>query len=186
MWLSPAPAVDNTPQMPWQYRDIEKVDYIPAQAPRNPASVGGLVARLRDLGPGTYLMTTRTQETYLEQAASYPPGWGTAFNVNMAAAHGVRVAFADADAVVYTLRWPPGTPAKPLSIGPARTALRATVWTPIGLIVFGIALFALMVREFARVGLRAAPRFLRLLTLASVPAVVLLIAVVVERFIVLS
>ena len=34
VWLSPAPTVDNTPQMPWQYRDIEKVDYIAAQAPQ--------------------------------------------------------------------------------------------------------------------------------------------------------
>ncbi len=116
VWLSPDPAVDNTPQMPWQYRDIEKVDYIAAQAPRDPANVAGLVATLRSLGPGTYLMTTRTQETYLEQAVSYPPGWGSRFRADMAAAPGVRAAFADRDAVVFAMHWPPGAPTRPLNV----------------------------------------------------------------------
>src|SRR5260370_18236426 len=109
VWLSRAPAADNTPQMPWQCLDIEKVGYIAAPAPRDPASVAGLVTRLRGLGPGSYLITTRTQETYLQQAASYRPGWGGRFRAALSAAPGVHGAVAHRDAGVYALRWPPSS-----------------------------------------------------------------------------
>ena len=36
-WLSAPPVAGATPDMPWQYRDIEKVDYVPEPAPANPA-----------------------------------------------------------------------------------------------------------------------------------------------------
>ena len=76
-WLSSSPTIDNTPEMPWSYKDINKVLYLPVQAPLHPADVSGLVHGLRSSGPGTYLIATRTQETYLEQAAGYPAGWGS-------------------------------------------------------------------------------------------------------------
>ncbi len=41
LWLSTDPANDVTPQMPWAYRDLTKVLYVPALAPRDPASVEG-------------------------------------------------------------------------------------------------------------------------------------------------
>jgi len=186
VWLSPAPAADNTPQMPWQYRDIEKVDYIAAPAPRDPASVAGLVTRLRGLGPGSYLITTRTQETYLQQAASYRPGWGGRFRAALAAAPGVHVAFADRDAVVYALRWPAGTPMQPVNPDVGGTAVRATVWTPVGLIALWVLFVVLVAREFTRVCAPAPRRSLRILTFVSLPLLALLLLVVAERFIVLS
>ena len=172
--------------MPWQYRDIEKVDYIAAQAPRDPANVAGLVATLRSLGPGTYSMTTRTQETYLEQAVSYPPGWGSRFRADMAAAPGVRAAFADRDAVVFAMHWPPGAPTRPLNVSVGGGSIGATLWTPVGLTVLGLLLLMLMTREFARVCHPAPRRLLRILTLASLPLLALLLLAVAERFIALS
>jgi len=185
VWLSPAPAIDNTPQMPWQYRDIEKVDFIAAQAPHSPANVAGIVSTLRDLGPGTYLITTRTEETYLEQAASYPPGWGDRFRVGLAAAPRVRVAFANHDAAIFTLQWPPGTTPKPPAINAAGPALRTTAWTVADLAVFDLLVAVLLAREFTRVW-RVGPRPPRALTVASVPLLALLLAVVIERFVTLS
>ncbi len=185
-WLSPAPSVDNTPQMPWQYRDIEKVDYIPAQAPQDPASVTGLVSTLRTLGPGSYLITTRTQETYLQQAASYPPGWGSQFRAHMAAAPGVQVVFADHDAVIYALRGQRGAHAKPLVLNTRGFGIVSTPWTPAGLIVLGLLVLVLAAREFARVCLPPQRWLRQTLTLASLPLLAALLAVVVERFIVLS
>ena len=185
-WLSPAPSVDNTPQMPWQYRDIEKVDYIPAQAPQDPASVTGLVGTLRTLGPGSYLITTRTQETYLQQAASYQPGWGSQFRAHMAAAPGVQVVFADHDAVIYALRGQLGAHEKPLVLNTRGFGIVATPWTPAGLIVLGLLVLVLAAREFARVCLPPQRWLRQTLTLASLPLLAALLAVVVERFIVLS
>ena len=102
-WLSSSPTIDNTPEMPWSYKDINKVLYLPVQAPLHPADVSGLVRGLRSSGPGTYLIATRTQETYLEQAAGYPAGWGSHFNQLMRAEPGVRVAFTNSAATVYTV-----------------------------------------------------------------------------------
>ena len=51
LWLSQEPPVDVTPEMPWQYRDIEKIQYLGTKAPVNPAAVGALVASLRAAGP---------------------------------------------------------------------------------------------------------------------------------------
>ena len=83
--------------MPWSYKDINKVLYLPVQAPLHPADVSGLVRGLRSSGPGTYLIATRTQETYLQQAAGYPPG-GEPFRQLMRAEPGVRVVFANSTA----------------------------------------------------------------------------------------
>jgi hypothetical protein len=185
-WLSDAPAVDVTPQMPWGYRDIAKVSYLPVQAPRDPAAVAALVARLRSLGPGTYLIVARTQGAYLEQAASYPPGWAARFRASLAVTPGVRVAFANRDAAIYALRWPPGTPRSSSLASPRSAAARSTAWTPAGLIALGLLLLVLMTRQLVRLRQPAGPGLARLLTMASAPLLVLLLAVVAERFAVLS
>ncbi len=185
-WLSSAPAVDVTPQMPWAYRDIEKVSYLPVQAPRDPMAVAGLVASLRRLGPGTYLIAARTQGTYLEQAASYPPGWGGRFRASMTAAPGVRVVFADRDAIIYTLRWAPGTPRPSLLASPDHASGRPAAWSQAGLAVLLLLLLVLVAREFVRLRQPGRSRVGRLLTMASAPLLVLLLAVVAERFAALS
>ena len=185
LWLSPAPVIANTPEMPWSYEDISKVDYLPELAPRDPASVGGLVSALRSAGPGSYLIATRTQVADLQQTASYAPGWGQKFNALMTAAPGVRVAYADSSAVIYTLHWPPGARPRPLAATAADPARHATPWTADGLIVLWLLSALLAVREFIRV-CRPAARLIRPLTLASLPLLVLLLGVMALRFAALS
>ena len=107
LWLSEDPVNDDTPQMPWQYKDIEKIDYS-RTAPINPALGRGHRGPAARDGPGSYVMTTTTQEEYLEQAASYQPNWGQEFRAAMKAYPGVKVAYANRDAVIYTLTWPKG------------------------------------------------------------------------------
>jgi hypothetical protein len=186
LWLTQNPPVDVTPEMPWLYRDIEKVRYQSAQAPANPAAVGALIKTLRDAGPHTYVITTTTQEAYLEQVASYRPGWGPQLRDHLSAAPGVRTVFANRDASIYTLQWPRGTPTPPLIVPTGVSSQHSTPWTPIGLIALGLLLIVLPAREYIRVSVPAAVRFIRPLTLASLPLIVLLLAVVVERFIVMS
>jgi hypothetical protein len=181
MWLSPEPTTDNTPEMPWSYQDLIKVDYLPELAPRNPVSVRGLVTDLRDSGPGTYLIATQTQIADLQQTASYPSGWGQRFTARMTAARGVRVAYADKSAVIYTLHWPRGTPRRPLSVGAAPAPHHETTWTAAGLALLSLLLAVLAVREFTRV-YRPSARLIRQLTLTSLPLLVLLLAVVLLRF----
>jgi hypothetical protein len=185
LWLSPDPTIDNTPEMPWEYRDIEKINFVPELAPRDPGSVAGLVATLRAAGPGSYLITTSTQETYLNLQASYPVGWGAEFRARMAATPGVRTVFADADAVIYTLDWPHGTPVRPSILPTAAPASTSTLWTPVGLVLLVLLLLILTAREFIRECLDA-PRLITMLTRASLPLLVLFVGVVIIRFVFIS
>ena len=68
----------------------------------------------------------------------------------------MRTVFANRDAVIYTLRWPPGTRASRLDMTGGQAA-RATIWTPVGLAVLGLLLLVLLAREFARVAGRRPP-----------------------------
>jgi len=185
LWLSEAPAVDTTPQMPWQYRDMEKIQFIPELAPRNPRDLTALVATLRSVGLNSYLIVTSTQANYLNQVASYPVNWGSEFRAQMAATPGVRTVLANADAVIYTFQWPPGTRARPVTIGTTGPAARPTLWTPAGLVILCLLLLVLTAREFIRVCLDA-PRLTRLLTLVSLPMLAVFAGVVVMRFVLLS
>ena len=186
LWLSPAPSVDNTPEMPWEYRDIEKIDFIPELAPRDPNRLADLLSELGAAGPGSYLITTSTQEIYLNQEASYPVGWGGEFRARMAATQGVRTVFANADAVIYTLAWPRGTPVRPVVLGTTSPPLPSTLWTLAGLVIFGLLVLVLTAREFIRVCLDAPRLLIGLLTRASLPLLVAFIGVVIIRFIVFS
>jgi hypothetical protein len=182
LWLSAAPATDNTPEMPWSYQDISKVDYLPELAPRAPASVGGLVSDLRGAGPGSYLIATQTQVANLQQTAGYAPGWKQRFNAVMTAAPGVRVAFADKSAVIYTLHWPASARAQPLAASAASGPSRpATVWSAAGLILLWLLIALTAVREFIWV-IRPSARLIRPLGLVSLPLIALVLGVVVLRF----
>ena len=185
LWLSPSPVADNTPEMPWQYRDIEKIQFIPELAPSNPKDLTALIATLRAVGANTYLIITSTQATFLNQSASYPVNWGSEFRAQMAATQGVRTVLANPDAVIYTFQWPPGTRARPVIPGAPGPVGRPTLWTPVGLITLCLLLLVLTAREFVRVCLDA-PRLTRLLTLVSLPMLAVFVAVVIMRFIVLS
>ena len=51
LWLSNDPVNNVTPAMPWGARDMERVQYVPTLAPRDPVLVSGLVEALRGRGP---------------------------------------------------------------------------------------------------------------------------------------
>ncbi len=181
LWLSTAPQIDVTPDMPWEYADQDRVLYIPALAPSDPGHVAGLISALRSAGPGSYLIVPQTEVASLQQTAGYAPGWGRRLNAAMSAAPGVRVAFSASSAVVYTLDWRPGARSQPLGLSPAGPALRPISWNVAGEVLFWLVLALLMARECMRV-YRPASRLIRSCTLASLPLLALLAAVIVLRF----
>jgi len=185
LWLSNAPQIDVTPEMPWDYADQDKVVYIPTLAPTDPGQVDGIISALRSAGPGSYLIVPQTEVAALEQTASYEPAWGQRFDAAMSAAPGVRVAYSTSSAVVYTLDWPPGARPQPLGLSVAGPALRSISWNVPGIALFWLVLGLLAVREFVRI-YRPASRLIRPCTLVSVPLLALLAAVIVLRFTMLS
>jgi hypothetical protein len=184
LWLSSSTKTDVTPEMPWSYRDMEKVDYYPELAPRNPAQVMNLVYALHNGGSGAYLIATRTQENYLQQGAGYPAGWPTKFERHLSAEKPVRVVFANRSAVIYTLNWPAGTRPRPLpGIGGGHASypvLPSAAEMAVVLLLIGV----LTVREFIRIGVGGVPatRLIRPLTVAVWVLLVLGVAAVALRF----
>jgi hypothetical protein len=185
LWLSTDPVNDVTPQMPWSYRDLTKVKYIPSLAPRDPASVHGIVRSLVDAGPGSYLIADRTQIAALQQTSSYPTDWGSRFHASMLSTPDVRVAFANNSAVIYTVSRPAAVPRQSLGLSTTAVAPHRYTWTRLGLILFWLLLAMLVGRELIRLW-RPSARVVHLLWLASVPLGVLLMGDIILRFAVLA
>jgi hypothetical protein len=182
-FVSGPPIRGDTPFMPLNYRDVEKVSYDNAEAPIDPSNVTPLLDAVREEGPGTYLITTRSQEKYLAFGEGYPVDWGERFRRALAAAEGVQVVLDNGEAVVYTLDPAPPELEEP-DLPPATGVdVGKTPWTPIGVVFLVMLLAVLGMREAlrARLGTEAGRR-LRPLTVAAVPLLIGFVAVVVERF----
>jgi O-antigen/teichoic acid export membrane protein len=181
-----------TPFIPVGYQEVERVSTAGIPAPVDPTGISGVIEGLQERGPGTYLLTTRSQEAYLELGRNYPPGWGQRFRAALAASPQLQVVVENPDAVGYALRAPAG--AAPAGAPPSRqqvvergTRIGMTPWTPVGVAIVAILLPLLIGRELWR--LHLAPNEqgrLRPLTLAAVPLLVGLALVVAERLVLLA
>ena len=187
LYVSGTPDTSTTPFMPLGYRDVERVGWTAIQAPIDPADVSGVLQALREEGPGTYLITTRSQEAYMSFGEGYPMEWGQLFRRALATAPGVHVVVDNVDASVYTIDWPPGEVAKAHVPPPRGVEVRRTPWTPVGVAFVVMLLGILGVREAFRACLASDQRRrLRPLTLAAMPLLVGLVLVIIERFVLLT
>jgi hypothetical protein len=176
-----------TPFMPLGYREIERVGWLSTQAPRDPTDVTDVVGVVRDRGPGTYLITTDSQEAHLVLGDGYPPGWGDRFRRALAETPGVRVVVENPDAAVYTVSEPAGGTAAPPASRAIGVRVGSTPWTPLGVAFMPALLVLYGWREVRRLRLPPQDRErLRPLTLAALPLLVGFVLVVLERFVLLS
>lgn len=182
LFVSGPPTRGDTPFMPLGYRDVEKVGLMNTDAPGDPADVAGVLTALKDAGPGTYLITTKSQEDYLSFGEGYAVDWGPRFRQALADAPGMTTVLDTPDATVFTLESSLHeavhyvSPATGIEVG-------KTVWTVIGLVFLILLLGILGVREAmsARLG-PGSGRRLRPLTIAAVPLLIGFALVVLERF----
>src|SRR5262249_40455705 len=136
-------------------------------------------------GPDTYLVTTGTQVSYLQESSGYANDWGQRFRAALTASPGMRKVYSSGSASVFALHFPRGTAAHPPVLNTAGPALPSIVWTPVGLAVLWLLIVVLAAREFIRVCAPASVRLVHLLTLASWPLLVLTLEFVIARFVVL-
>ena len=187
LYVTAVPELSSTPFMPLGYRDVERVHWMNTMAPIDPTDVSGVLQTLRDQGPGTYLITTRSQEGYIVFGQGYPTDWGERFRHALADTPGVRVVVENPDASIYTLDSPPGAVAKQFAPTPTGVQVWRTPWTPVGVAFLVMLVGVLGVREVWRVCLPPEEnRRLRLLTYAAVPLLVGFALVVLERFVLLT
>jgi hypothetical protein len=177
-----------TPFIPLGYQDVERVQFASIRAPMDPRNVDSVVAALRKLGPEGYLLTTRSQEWYLNSAADYPRSWGDNFRARMREDPRIRVVTENADGSLYALRAGPRQGQMVLHQGQSvGVHVEETPWTPIGLLFLVPLLVVLLTREILRVRMDPGGRE-RLLALSvmAAPLLVVFVAVLAERLTVLT
>ena len=184
LYLVPVLKQEVTPTIPWRGRDIDKVDYQEALAPRDPTDVAALVAQIRSLGPQTYLMVSRGQSGYLELNNGYPVDWGDRFRAALSASKDLKAVYTSPDATLFALKsFPKGTevpPPPPFQL----VGDRSTPLTPYGLAALALTWIGLFTFEVIRLGGPAvARRAKRNLLILAIPAFIVAMGVVVERFI---
>ncbi|ETK38031.1 lipopolysaccharide biosynthesis protein [Microbispora sp. ATCC PTA-5024] len=175
--------------VPWREKHVERVEWVSTPPPPDPSDVAPVAAALRTLGPGSYLLATRSQDTMLEVTDplgnGIPDDWGPRIRAALSSSPQLVTLYANDDAAVYALRdQPPGSvpPAPDFTLTPPWY----TSWTPVGLAAFGIGLGALVTVELLAItgsgGVRLRRRLVRLIVLMGLVT----IAVVVERFVTLG
>ncbi len=76
------PEGDGGSSISWSLTGVERVRQIRATAGRDPYKVDNVVEQLRDAGPGSFILATRSQEASLEIDANYPADWGPKIRVS--------------------------------------------------------------------------------------------------------
>ncbi|MDC7339755.1 lipopolysaccharide biosynthesis protein [Streptomyces lydicus] len=189
LWLSNDPVNSVTPAMPWGARDMERVQYAPTLAPRDPAGVGPLVTALRDAGPQSYLVVNHGQAEALRLDSGYPAGWEARLRTALDRRPELRRVLSNEHAAVYEVgRRPAGEVPLPWP-GPAGPKVTWTPWSVLG----GLALLALIAvltaREVLRVAMAPGPRrahWTQGLFWFAVPLLLVFVASLVQRFLTLS
>ncbi|MBB5120702.1 membrane protein [Streptomyces eurocidicus] len=189
LWMSSDPVKSVTPAVPWGSRDMERVNYRPTLAPRDPARVADLVGELRAAGPGSYLMVNRGQSVYLEFDAGYAPGWDGRLRRALDARPELHRVLTNDDAVLYELNDRPTGDVPEPRPGPAGPRV---TWTPVsvaGALAAAALLLLLTARELVRVVAGPGVRQLRWLQSSfwfALPLLVVLLASLVQRFATMS
>ncbi|WP_406217013.1 lipopolysaccharide biosynthesis protein [Streptomyces decoyicus] len=189
LWLSSDPVNNVTPAMPWGAKDMERVQYEPALAPRDPDRVGPVVTALRDAGPQSYLIVNHGQSESLRLDSGYRKDWEARLRTALDGRPELRRVLSNRHAAVYELtRRPAGEVPQPR---PGRPGPQVT-WTPWS-VLGALAALALVVvlaaREVLRVAVAPSVRqlhWIQGLFWFSLPLLLVFLAALVQRFMTMS
>ncbi|MEV0601449.1 lipopolysaccharide biosynthesis protein [Streptomyces sp. NPDC050315] len=189
LWLTDDPVDNVTPDMPWGAKDMERVQYEPTLAPRDPVLVGPLVKALKDAGPRSYLIVGRGQSEALRLDGGYPDSWERRLRANLDSRPDLRRVLVNDDAVLYELKDPPAGPVPQPAPGPAGPKVTWTPWSVAGGLAVVALLLLLGTREITRVALPpsvANQRWIQGSFWFSLPLLLVFLAALVQRFVTLS
>ncbi|MEE4422867.1 lipopolysaccharide biosynthesis protein [Streptomyces bugieae] len=190
LWLSDDPVNSVTPAMPWGAKDMERVEYVPTPAPRDPAAVTPLVTALRKAGPQSYLIVNHGQAESLRLDSAYPRGWEQRLRAALDHRRDLRRVLGNAHAALYAPRQrPPGTAPAPHP-GPAGPRVTWTRWSVLGALALLALLVVLTTRELLRASAPSPTlgqrRRLQALFWFAVPLLLTFLASLVQRFLTMS
>lgn len=189
LWLSNDTVNDVTPAIPWGAKDMERVDYVPTQAPTDPVLVSSLVKALRDAGPNSYLMINRSQVVYLQMDAGYSATWESRLIQNLDDRQDLTKVLVNDDVTMYALRTRPAGAVEDPDPGPIGPRITWTPWSVVGGLAAVALILLLTAREVVRVAVRPGVRRLRRLQGSfwfSLPLLAVLLASLAQRFLTLK
>ncbi|CAM5564029.1 hypothetical protein GCM10010329_70290 [Streptomyces spiroverticillatus] len=189
LWMSNDVEENVTPAIPWGAKDMEKVQYEPTEAPRDPVLVASLVKALKDAGPNSYLMINRSQTIYLQMDSGYAPSWERRLLANLDARPELKRVLSNPDATLYELKERPEGPVAKADPGPVGPKVTWTPWSVVGALAALALILLLAAREVVRVGRRESVKKLQWMQSTywfALPLMAVLLASLVTRLLTLS
>ncbi|OKH98469.1 hypothetical protein A6A06_30380 [Streptomyces sp. CB02923] len=189
LWPTNDTVNDVTPATPWGAKDMERVQYVPVLAPRDPVLTDSLVNALRDAGPHSYFMVNRGQTESLRLGAGYAATWEQRLRTALDQRPELRRVMSNKDAALYELgQQQPGPVAEP-DPGPVGPRITWTSWSVVGALAAGALLLLLAAREVVRVALPPGVRKLRWMQSSfwfTLPLLLVFLVALVQRFVTMS
>ncbi|MFC5824320.1 hypothetical protein [Nonomuraea insulae] len=185
LYLVPKVGPEVTPTLPWGERDVELVNFATqALVHKDPSVIKDSVQALKEQPRNSYLMVSRGQVSYLQLNEGYPADWGERFRAALDKSPDLKRVLSNDDAALYTWKkFVRGTEIPEPNEYKGRGD-PTTPWTPVGIAALGVTWVALFGYEIIRLnGPNRAPRARKRLLFLAIPAFVVALAVIIERFI---
>ncbi|MBB2911152.1 hypothetical protein FHS43_002417 [Streptosporangium becharense] len=187
LYLVPLIGPEVTPIIPWGERDFDKISYEQVLVDKNPEQLSSVIDKLRVSPPNTFLVTTRGQAAYLQLNHGYPADWAQRFRAALDAHKELKRVFTGDEAAVYTLKTYPKNAEIPERGSPTGGNDPTSPWTPVGLAALAVTWIALFTYEaFHLRGAERTVRARRRVLYLAVPAFLVAVGVIAERFIVIG
>ncbi|MEU3542838.1 lipopolysaccharide biosynthesis protein [Streptomyces paromomycinus] len=189
LWPSNDTVNDVTPAIPWGARDMERVQYVPVLAPRDPVLTDSVVDALRDAGPHSYFMVNRAQAESLRLGSGYAATWEQRLRTALDQRPELRRVLSNAHAALYELKQQPPGPVDEPAPGPVGPRITWTSWSVVGALAAGALILLLGAREVVRVAVRPSVRKLRWMQSSfwfTLPLLLVFLVSLVQRFVTMS
>ncbi|MGV9380120.1 hypothetical protein ACWDRB_30165 [Nonomuraea sp. NPDC003707] len=185
LYLVPKTGPEVTPTLPWGEKDVELVNFgVQALVHKDPTQVADAIAALKEQPRNSYLIVSRGQVSYLQLNEGFPDDWGTKFRAALDASPDLKRVFSNEDAALYTWKkFVRGTEIPEPQPYKGRGD-PTTPWTPVGIGALAVTWVSLFAYEVIRLnGPNRARKARKRLLFLAVPAFVVALAVIIERFI---
>ncbi|MGW0197027.1 hypothetical protein [Nonomuraea sp. NPDC003201] len=185
LYLVPKTGPEVTPTLPWGEKDVELVNFgVQALVHKDPKQIADAVAALKEQPRNSYLIVSRGQVSYLQLNEGFPDDWGTKFRAALDASPDLKRVFSNEDAALYTWKkFVRGTEIPEPQPYKGRGD-PTTPWTPVGIGALAVTWVSLFAYEVIRLnGPNRARKARKRLLFLAVPAFVVALAVIIERFI---
>ncbi|MEU8245968.1 hypothetical protein [Nonomuraea sp. NPDC048916] len=185
LYLVPKEGPEVTPTLPWGEKDVELVNFTgQALVYKDPTQIAKAVAKLKESPRNTYLVVSRGQVGYLQLNEGFPKDWGEKFRAALDASPDLKKVYSNEDAALYTWKtFVRGTEIPDPQPYKGRGD-PTSPWTPVGIGALAVTWITFFAYEVIRLhGPNRARRARKRLLFLAIPAFLVAVGVIVERFI---